>query len=281
MKYIIIEKAWPKRSYKRMKADTERRIALDAGVSTGQIKPYVRTKRGKLEHVKGYSQGISSDLKEGSPIMKKKSPGDDLKPLSQYKTMYDLGIAIKEELSKVVTPPGFGGFAVGYEASSKSILISYDEPRELRHPDEYAFPEYELSSARDRYRKVDENVHKIVKKLEDQGVRVVEAFDSSDATWIAGRPKESMLVKSMPGLRVNTVEDRMLHNIAASRGEKWLPIPRPSEVKMLKEAAEIIRAYYKPNKPTWQRKRKGKLESVHRRKNVILRRPTQGKIPQA
>ena len=94
------------------------------------------------------------------------------------------------------------------------------------------------------------------------------------------KQEQHVLVKKAVGGRTNVVEEKMLGNIARQRGEVYTTFEerlRPSERKMLRD----IKANIIMLKPEWSRKRKGKLETVHRRKNTILRRPKQGKIPKA
>jgi hypothetical protein len=163
-----------------------------------KARAYTRTKKGKIEQVKQYGMvGVPTENKKPDHITdRKSSPGDGLKSLESYKTVWELGQAINKELNKIPQPPGFGGFAVGFEQNSKSMVISFDEPRELRHPEDYKMPEYETSNARDRYRKLSDAVDKVISKLEDMKVRAVVAFDSSDIkNWITGKPKESEYVK--------------------------------------------------------------------------------------
>ena len=94
------------------------------------------------------------------------------------------------------------------------------------------------------------------------------------------KQEQRVLVKKAVGGRTNIEEEKMLGNIARQRGEVYRTFEerlRPSERKMLRD----IKANIIMLKPEWQRKRKGKMEIVHRRKNTILRRPKQGKIPKA
>jgi hypothetical protein len=129
--------------------------------------------------------------------------------------------------------------------------------------------------------------------VEDSGVRekgkskaseISEKRKAGYSKWLEAKKKQKELVKKSigsAGSRVNTIEERMLARIARSRGEEYRSKEeklRPSERKMLANLKNIL---ISAPKSEWSRKRKGKLETVHRKKNIILRRPKQGKIPEA
>ena len=112
------------------------------------------------------------------------------------------------------------------------------------------------------------------------------AKEEGYSKWLEAKKKQKELVeKAIGGIgHYGNIEDRMLARIARQRGEVYKTPEeklRPSERKMLSDIKHVI---IELPKGEWPRRRKGKLETVHRKKNIILRRPKKSKkskIPRA
>lgn len=107
---------------------------------------------------------------------------------------------------------------------------------------------------------------KIAKETKSKAAEIERKRQEGYKKWREEKTKQKELVKAV----FHPWEDRMIERIERLRRE-------PLREKVRKLARETKG----PGKTEWVREKRGKMEWVHRKKNIILKRPVQGKIPEA